>query len=417
MVLRAGWIPGPGSQADAVAEPFIGHPPNRASVGLPQKLRKLPVFLQRPAGRRRDILTFTQGETHEECHPQPHSPFRSRPHPRRPDIDRVAGSASRRELVDDQRAGGGKHWGAGDRPFEPGHALRRGGGAGIFKSTNFGGSWTAVNTGLTDLLVGPLAVDPSAPNTLYAGTYYAGVFKSTNGGMSWTAVNTGLSNMGVRALAIDPSTPATLYAAGTGDSGVFKSINRGGSWTAVNSGLDNKHVWALAIAPSAPATLYAGTYGSGVFKSTNGGVSWTHPAPQPEYTAILALAIHPTAPDTLWASSTWEWGPYGVFKSTDGGVSWTDNNTGLNNLEVAAPGHGSFGAGHALCRNLRRRCFQEHEWRRELDDHRHRPDQPLRVLRSRSIVRRRLRSTPARGGGVLQEHQRREWLEQPPTPA
>ena len=36
-----------------------------------------------------------------------------------------------------------------------------------------------------------LAIDPHDPSTLYAGTYGGGVFKSTNGGGSWSAVNTG----------------------------------------------------------------------------------------------------------------------------------------------------------------------------------------------------------------------------------
>jgi photosystem II stability/assembly factor-like uncharacterized protein len=48
------------------------------------------------------------------------------------------------------------------------------------------------------------------------------VFKSTNGGTNWSAVNTGLTNTYVRALAIDPATPATLYA-GTEGGGVFKT--------------------------------------------------------------------------------------------------------------------------------------------------------------------------------------------------
>ena len=49
------------------------------------------------------------------------------------------------------------------------------------------------------------------PTTLYAGTW-GGVFKSTNGGGNWSAVNTGLTDTYVNALAIDPATPATLYA-------------------------------------------------------------------------------------------------------------------------------------------------------------------------------------------------------------
>ena len=45
------------------------------------------------------------------------------------------------------------------------------------------------------------------------------MFKSTNGGGSWSAVNTGLTNPYVHALAIDPATTGTLYAGTTG--GVF----------------------------------------------------------------------------------------------------------------------------------------------------------------------------------------------------
>ena len=54
-----------------------------------------------------------------------------------------------------------------------------------------------------------LAIDPSAPATLYAAS--GGVFKSTNGGGNWAEVGTGLTD--VVALAVDPSAPETLYAA------------------------------------------------------------------------------------------------------------------------------------------------------------------------------------------------------------
>ncbi len=70
------------------------------------------------------------------------------------------------------------------------------GSSGVFKSTNGGGSWTAINSGLTNPYVLALAFDPSATTTIYAGTN-GGVFKSTNGGESWTAINTGLTNISV----------------------------------------------------------------------------------------------------------------------------------------------------------------------------------------------------------------------------
>ena len=50
-------------------------------------------------------------------------------------------------------------------------------GGGVFKTTNGGGSWSAVNTGLTSLCVGQLAVDTTtSPSTVYAGTVGGGVF-------------------------------------------------------------------------------------------------------------------------------------------------------------------------------------------------------------------------------------------------
>src|SRR5207245_2023532 len=112
-----------------------------------------------------------------------------------------------------------------------------------------------------------LAIDPVTPATLYAGTYLGGVFKSTDGGGSWSAVNSGLpyypSNPyypEVFALTIDPQTPATLYAGTTLCGSVFKSTDGGGSWSALSTGLPNyanSYVAALAVDPQTPATLYA----------------------------------------------------------------------------------------------------------------------------------------------------------------
>ena len=81
-----------------------------------------------------------------------------------------------------------------------------------------------------------LAIDPSNPSTLYAGTDYAGVFKSTNGGGTWNPINSGLSDGYVNALAIDPGNSNIVYA-GTLLGGVFKSTNGGDTWNPINSGM------------------------------------------------------------------------------------------------------------------------------------------------------------------------------------
>jgi CSLREA domain-containing protein len=59
------------------------------------------------------------------------------------------------------------------------------------------------------------AIDPTKPTALYAATFADVVFKSTDSGSSSSAVNIGLTRPGVSSLAIDPSTPSTLDAGTT----------------------------------------------------------------------------------------------------------------------------------------------------------------------------------------------------------
>ncbi|HEX7605635.1 MAG TPA: hypothetical protein VF348_02920, partial [Usitatibacter sp.] len=98
-----------------------------------------------------------------------------------------------------------------------------------------------------------------AIGTLFSPVAHAGAGVWTSGGPD---------GGNIFALAINPSTPSTLYA-GTDGGGVFKSTDSGGTWAAANTGLTNLTVQALAIDPSTSSTLYAGTDGGGVFKSTD----------------------------------------------------------------------------------------------------------------------------------------------------
>jgi photosystem II stability/assembly factor-like uncharacterized protein len=202
---------------------------------------------------------------------------------------------------------------------------------GVFKSTDSGGTWAAVNTGLTNLGVLALAINPSTPTTLYAGTGSGGVFKSTDSAGTWGAANTGLTNLNVLALAINPATPATLYAGLGGGVGVFKSINSGGTWAAASTGLAIENVFALTVNPSIPTTLYAVTDQGGVFKSTDSGGTWVANYLQ-NVGSFRALAINPAIPTTLYAGTAGN----GIFKSTDSGGTWVAANTGLTNVFVYA---------------------------------------------------------------------------------
>ena len=137
-----------------------------------------------------------------------------------------------------------------------------------------------------------LAIDPSMPTTLYAGTNSNGVYKSTDGGASWSAVTSGLIYLSVRALAIDPTAPNTLYAGTNG--GVFKSADGGASWNPTGAGPTS--VRTLTIAPTASNTLYTATEGGGVFKSTDYGATWSAINTGLTNKSVRALAIDPTPP-------------------------------------------------------------------------------------------------------------------------
>jgi len=185
-----------------------------------------------------------------------------------------------------------------------------------------GDHWMAMNTGLTNLNVTSVVINPVNPATLYAGSYDIGVFRSTDSGGTWSAVNTGLTGHPVYSLAINLKTPSTLYV-GT-DIGVFRSTNSGDTWRALtslpNTELNNRGVHFLAIDPKAPTTLYAGAEVS-VFRSTNSGSTWTEFGPVALGT-VISLVINPLTPTTQYAGAGG-----GVFRSTDSGSTWSAPNT------------------------------------------------------------------------------------------
>jgi hypothetical protein len=208
----------------------------------------------------------------------------------------------------------------------------------VFKSTNGGASWAPANNGLPSVFVRALIIDPQTPSTIYAGTsgtfigqVFRGMFKSIDGGMNWTPLATTPGPGSVTSVAIDPQNPATLYVGTTAGltNAVFKSINGGDSWTPVGDGLPNGIVNSLAVDPQTPSTVYAGTQ-FGLFKSTNGGAANTWTPMNTGFTpsatpGINSVVIDPQTPSTVYAGT----GGFGVFKSIDGGANWTPSSTGI----------------------------------------------------------------------------------------
>jgi photosystem II stability/assembly factor-like uncharacterized protein len=216
-------------------------------------------------------------------------------------------------------------WCGGGNPGDPNPV-----GFGAWKSTNGGSSWFPINNGLADLTVSHLAVDPSDPQTLYAGvgcvdddiSLPGNVFKSTDGGAHWQMLDGVSPDAPVTRLALYPGDPQKVYALGYG--GVFYSADGGATWDRVNETIKaavHTFFYEHAFAPDDPQTMYAGTYAGGILKSVDGGHNWFEVNGLRHQGTVLGnsygTALDPTDPDTMYATTIG-----GVFKTTDGGETW-----------------------------------------------------------------------------------------------
>ena len=192
---------------------------------------------------------------------------------------------------------------------------------------------------------------PGNSSTFYFGAVDGGVWKTTNAGLTWVPMFDGQPVASIGALAVAPSNPQVIYA-GTGESdirsdlasgdGVYKSVDGGKTWAHV--GLrDTRQMSRIVVDPKNPDMVYVGALGHaygpnperGVYKSTDGGKTWTHSLDQGPEVGVSDLAIAAGNPQILFAG-TWQahrppWSTYapirtgsgGLFHTTNGGANWT----------------------------------------------------------------------------------------------
>ncbi len=205
----------------------------------------------------------------------------------------------------------------------------------IYKTIDGGGQWNPIYVSSPSEDVQVVALAPSNPVNLYAGTLRHGVFKSVNSGTSWDAKNSGLKAL-IQYMALDPTDKNIIYI-GIPDFGVFRSTDGGNNWVSRNAGLGSQQVAALAISPVGSHTLWASvnnavtpsTGGSlpGIFKSNDGGATWTATIIPPDNflsSAPTKIVADPVNPNGIYAL-----GIAGVYRTTDGGTTWFTSRNGV----------------------------------------------------------------------------------------
>ncbi|MCH7562679.1 MAG: sialidase [Gemmatimonadetes bacterium] len=214
---------------------------------------------------------------------------------------------------------------------------------------------TDLFSALTYRHIGPVGNRVSAvtgvagdPNVFYFGAASGGIFKTEDGGVHWTPIFDGQPAASIGSLAVAPSDPNVVWA-GTGETfirsnvsignGVYRSTDGGDSWT--HMGLENTgRIGRVIIHPTDPNIVYVAALGHlygpqqerGVYRTSDGGDTWERVLFVDENSGAVDLVMDPNNPRILFAA-TWEmlirtWGRWsggpgsGIHQSRDGGDTW-----------------------------------------------------------------------------------------------
>ncbi len=225
---------------------------------------------------------------------------------------------------------------------------------GVWKTTDYGHTWTPIFDREPTGSIGAIAVAPSNPNIIYVGSGEGlhrpdlsvgdGMYKSTDGGQTWKRIGLADTEQ-IPQIAVDPANPDRVFVAALGhpygpnpQRGIFRTTDGGRTWQKVLYVNDNTGGSDVEIDPQNPQIVYAGlwearegpwengawqgTHG-GLFQSTDGGDHWQKlTRGLPRRVVQVAVAIAPSRPSRLYVSVASLPRGLGIYRSDDGGQSF-----------------------------------------------------------------------------------------------
>jgi photosystem II stability/assembly factor-like uncharacterized protein len=193
-----------------------------------------------------------------------------------------------------------------------------------------------------------LAIDPAAPDHIYAGIEVGGVIHSLDGGESWSDGNTELlalaeqdqlksrigsdteteGMMDSHALALSAAQPGAVFLANR--MGLFRSDDQTASWTNMQIGRFSELTYArdIKVAPHEPATLLAALSGAAssdagsLYRSPDLGQTWTRFDHGVAIgSTLMIIAPSGTSPDRVYCAAR----RGEVLATDDGGGTWQEH--------------------------------------------------------------------------------------------
>jgi hypothetical protein len=184
---------------------------------------------------------------------------------------------------------------------------------GLYRTTDGGGTleFVEVVPG-TDVSLRSIAI--SGDGTIaFGGTFHNGIYRSTDAGMHWEAVNEGLEDASskVEALAIDPLNTSLAYSGchwgGEGNSGsslLYRTTDGGDTWHEFYS---NLRALSIAVDSAESSRAYFGSFERGLIFTPNGGedfISYTGGFPTPPPPMMEITLFSDAEPDWICAATS-----------------------------------------------------------------------------------------------------------------
>ncbi len=316
---------------------------------------------------------------------------------------------------------------------------------GVYRSTNFGDSYSMIGYGLqtaqfyngfssspidSNLAMGGLqdngtqiyrgnfnwdwviggdgcwtAINPINDDVLYGEYQNNNISKSTNRGISFSSATSGMTQTGAAFVApfvISPSNPSILYS---GRRSVFKTENSAASWVMKGSPLDGNPILTLGVSPTNSDIVYAATAPifsrAKIFRSVNGGDSWD------DVTGILPdrypldLAVDPQNENTVYAIFS-GFGSGHIFKSENAGDNWQDITNGLPDIPTQSVAIDPWNSQHVYVGNDIGVYFSDNGGTTWQDFHNGLPDAVIAMDLNVSLQNRKLRIA-THGNGAYQK--------------